>query len=105
MHATTALHTADDGMAYSSKFPVHDACPICQCPENKRSFVVDGFDIVRCSGCSLTFVLQRLSPEQLSPYYSESPPDIVYTDPANIENLNHYFGKLKKYIEANLPEK
>ncbi|MEI6030706.1 MAG: class I SAM-dependent methyltransferase [Synechococcaceae cyanobacterium ELA739] len=81
--------------------PVHAACPVCGSSQLRRRFGVDGFDISRCSSCSLQFVLQRLTDQELAPYYQVS--DSVYEDSSNVENLAYYSRRLKHLLERRFP--
>jgi len=49
-------------------------------------------------------VRERLTQEQLSPYYQTLDDDYVYADPVNVANLNYYFNNAKKLIEEKLPK-
>jgi 2-polyprenyl-3-methyl-5-hydroxy-6-metoxy-1,4-benzoquinol methylase len=80
---------------------IHTACPVCSSPELRQRFYVDGFDISRCSSCSLQFVLQQLTDEELAPYYQIS--DSVYEDSSNVENLAYYSRRLKRLLERRFP--
>ena len=81
--------------------PVHPACPVCGSSHLRHRFRVDGFDITRCCSCSLQFVRQQLSDQDLAPYYQVS--DSVYEDVSNTENLAYYSRRLKQLLERRFP--
>lgn len=75
------------------------ACIVCGSTRLVKMYVVGGFTIVRCGECSLLFVKERLSQEELNKHYELSEGDYIYSDPTNIENLNYYYYKLRSLIE------
>jgi hypothetical protein len=58
---------------------LHKSCPLCDSDALKRRWQVNGYTIVRCAGCSLVFVQNTLSREELAAYYASSG-DLVYSD-------------------------
>jgi 2-polyprenyl-3-methyl-5-hydroxy-6-metoxy-1,4-benzoquinol methylase len=58
---------------------------------------------VRCSGCSLVFVREKVSEETLAAYYAAAEADQVYCDPANEANLQFYDRRLQTEIERRCP--
>ena len=83
----------------------HQKCYVCDSDRISLRFVVSGFTIMRCADCSLQFVKEQLSQEELSPYYEQEDisDDFVYNDPANLPNLNYYFYKLRDLINGHAP--
>jgi 2-polyprenyl-3-methyl-5-hydroxy-6-metoxy-1,4-benzoquinol methylase len=82
----------------------HQQCYVCGSDRLTHKFVVKGFTIVRCSDCSLQFVKERLSQDELKPYYErEDQADaFVYKDPTNLSNLNYYYYKLRDLIGGHM---
>jgi SAM-dependent methyltransferase len=85
--------------------PGHQKCYVCGSERISLRFVVDGFTIMKCADCSLQFVKEQLTLEELAPYYEREDisDDFVYTDPANLPNLNYYFYKLRDLINGHVP--
>jgi SAM-dependent methyltransferase len=83
----------------------HQQCYVCGSDRISLRFVVDGFTIMRCAGCSLQFVKERLTLEELARFYEREDisDDFVYNDPANLPNLNYYFYKLRDLINGHTP--
>ena len=77
----------------------HNACIVCGSKRIVKKYIVSGFTIVQCKECSLLFVKEKLSQQELNNYYERSDDDCVYSDPENIENLNYYYLKLRDLIE------
>ena len=46
-------------------------CDLCGARENRARYLVDGYHIVQCGECSLCFVSDEVTPEQLEAYYDE----------------------------------
>lgn len=79
-------------------------CPLCGGNILKDMYNVNGFTITRCSPCSLVFVREEISSEQLIEYYNQpAEEDFIYADAENVENLNYYFLQAKKLIEQHIP--
>lgn len=79
---------------------LHQVCPLCGNAALELRWSVNGYSMVRCSGCSLLFVQEVLTPEELANYYAAAS-DPVYTDD-NSECLNFYYEELRRRIEAHL---
>lgn len=79
----------------------HHACPLCGGSALEPRWVIDGFDVVRCAGCTLVFVQNVVSGEQLAAHYA-GPGDPAYSD-ENRYCLDHYYLALRKRIEALVP--
>jgi len=82
---------------------LYSACPICDSSQIKDKWSVKGFTIACCHSCELLFVRNRLTQEELTPYYEIADTDFVYNDPANDENLKFYFRNARKLIENRIP--
>ncbi len=80
---------------------LHEFCPLCQSDALKHRWQVNGYTIVRCGGCSLVFVQNIPSREELAAYYAAGG-DPVYSDD-NRECLDYYYNQLRKRIEARVP--
>ncbi len=82
----------------------HLRCYICGSSRLTPKFEVNGFHIVRCADCSLQFVQEQLSQEELSRYYEKEDiaDNFVYNDPANLPHLNYYFYALRDLITTHI---
>jgi len=81
--------------------PLHQSCPLCQSQALERRWEVGGYTIARCQGCTLVFVQDILTGEQLAAHYA-SGSDPVYSDD-NRECLDYYYLELRKRIEERIP--
>jgi len=81
----------------------HRTCYVCGSAELSPKYVIDGFHLVTCAGCSLVFVKEKLSIEELDAYYAQDivADNFVYNDPANLPNLNYYFYALRDLIATH----
>ncbi len=80
---------------------LYKSCPLCGSKALKHRWDVNGCAIVRCGGCSLVFVQNILSREELAVFYA-SGGDTVYSDD-NSELLNYYYNNLRERIDAAAP--
>jgi SAM-dependent methyltransferase len=80
---------------------MHEICPVCDGRVLKVLWVVNGYTIARCAGCSLVFVQNRVTPEELASHYA-SGIDEAYDD-ANRDCLNYYYEKLGSLIQSHVP--
>ncbi len=80
----------------------HTTCIVCGGRRLNEQFQVKGFTIVKCQDCTLVFVKEMLSSEDLADAYSLRDADYVFTDPANIENLKYYYIRLRALIENRI---
>lgn len=80
----------------------HATCPLCGGGSlGERFRTPNGYTVVRCRGCTLVFVKEIPTRQELLAHYGEgSGGDVVYEDPANVSNLNYYFGKAKRLLEG-----
>jgi 2-polyprenyl-3-methyl-5-hydroxy-6-metoxy-1,4-benzoquinol methylase len=81
----------------------HEYCPICEGRNLDLRWKIKGYSIVQCQGCSLVFVREILTNEQLAAHYA-SGGDVVYADD-NRDCLDYYYHELRKQIEARVPAK
>jgi SAM-dependent methyltransferase len=81
----------------------HQQCTVCGSVNIASLYHVNGFSIVRCGDCSLVFVKENLTDQELAPFYEKTNTDYVYTDPGNVQNLNYYYLKLRELIQGYIP--
>lgn len=81
----------------------HLVCPICGGERLKARWQMGFYGVVRCEGCSLTFVQNIVTSEQLSAHYASDPGE-VYSD-ENLECLNYYYRALRELIEKHHPQR
>jgi SAM-dependent methyltransferase len=81
----------------------HTKCLICGSANLKPKWFVNGFHIVQCQDCTLAFVKENLTGEELSAWYEKVEEDYIYNDPGNVENLKYYFRKLRGILEGLVP--
>jgi 2-polyprenyl-3-methyl-5-hydroxy-6-metoxy-1,4-benzoquinol methylase len=65
---------------------------------------VNGYTIVVCNGCSLVFVRNLPTREELERHYAAGVGDTVYSDD-NTECLKYYYEELRNLIESRLPQR
>jgi 2-polyprenyl-3-methyl-5-hydroxy-6-metoxy-1,4-benzoquinol methylase len=80
---------------------MHDSCPVCAGTDFKRLWKVNGYSIARCKSCSLVFVEERVTPEELNAHYSV--PDGSYSED-NSDCLTYYYEILRGLIESRYPK-
>lgn len=89
------------------KGQMYSFCPVCDGANLKRIWVVNGYAIAKCSTCSLIFVQNQVTTEELSAHYAkdanEAYTDHVYEE-ANAECLNYYYLKLGNLIRSRFPQ-
>ena len=83
--------------------PEHQRCYVCDGDQLAFRFKARGFTIVRCAACTLQFVKEQLTLEELGPYYEQEDisESFVYNDPSNLDNLNYYFYQLRDLIASH----
>lgn len=84
---------------------MHETCILCKDKDISTKYIIDGFHILRCGRCSLLFVGNKLSPQELNAYYEENSTvedNYTYIDPKNIENLRFYYLKLANLISERV---
>jgi SAM-dependent methyltransferase len=81
---------------------LHRSCPVCGGEVLKRLWEVNGYTIARCAACSLVFVQNIVTPDELAAHYA-GPKDEVYED-NNADCLNYYYEKLGTLIRKHFPQ-
>jgi len=78
------------------------SCVVCGGSELKGLWEVNGYTIARCKACSLVFVQNQVTAEELIAHYSSGRDDTY--DETNIECLNFYYQKLGDIIRSRFPQ-
>jgi 2-polyprenyl-3-methyl-5-hydroxy-6-metoxy-1,4-benzoquinol methylase len=84
---------------------MHQACIVCKGKDISTKYIINGFHIVKCRNCSLLFVREILSREELDEYSKKGiagDQDYTYTDQGNLENLNFYYHQLSVIIHNRI---
>jgi SAM-dependent methyltransferase len=81
---------------------MHLSCPVCDSTALQGLWEVNGYNISRCGACSLVFVKNQVTAEDLAVHYS-SGKDEVYED-ANVECLSYYYQRLGDLISRRFPQ-
>ncbi len=76
-------------------------CPVCSGDRLNGIWMVNGYQIARCDTCSLVFVQNKVTAEDLAVHYAGGT-DEVYDD-ANVDCLNYYYEKLGSLIRKRFP--
>jgi 2-polyprenyl-3-methyl-5-hydroxy-6-metoxy-1,4-benzoquinol methylase len=76
-----------------------NGCRVCGNTKSTNKHIVDGFHIKQCQHCSLLFVSDYLTSDDLKKYYKKDGVDPAYNDFENIDNLKWYYNKLRDLIE------
>lgn len=80
-----------------------DRCPGCDGTSLRDRFRIGGYQILECADCSLQFVNQRFTPEELAPYYAaETVESVIYAE-GNRDNLNYYNRRLGDRLRSLRP--
>jgi 2-polyprenyl-3-methyl-5-hydroxy-6-metoxy-1,4-benzoquinol methylase len=86
---------------------MYSSCPVCGGANLKSIWVVNGYSIAKCRTCSLVFVQNQVTTEELNAHYSSAVDDAhedhVYEE-ANAECLNYYYLKLGNLIRSRFPQ-
>ena len=80
---------------------MHLSCPVCNGIKLNALWEVNGYSVTRCRTCSLVFVQNQVTAEDLANHYATS--DVVYGD-TNAECLTYYYQKLEGLIRKRFPE-
>lgn len=80
----------------------YSSCPVCSGTPLKHLWDIKGYSIARCAACTLVFVQNRVTAEELAAHYS-SGGDEAYDD-TNAECLSYYYRKLADLIRARFPQ-
>jgi SAM-dependent methyltransferase len=78
------------------------SCPICNGDRLSQLWKVNGFTITRCDACTLVFVQEMVTEEELAVHYTGGS-DEVYVE-SNADCLNYYYRKLRDVIRARFPK-
>jgi 2-polyprenyl-3-methyl-5-hydroxy-6-metoxy-1,4-benzoquinol methylase len=97
----TRDQTATDGSS-AGQVRMHTSCPACAGTALEHQWVVNGYSIARCRNCSLVFVENIVTPEELTAHYSG--PDSSY-DADNTDCLTYYYQILRGLIESRYPQR
>ena len=81
---------------------MHSSCPVCGEITLKGLWEVNGYTIARCSVCSLVFVQNLVTAEDLAAHYAGGTDDAY--DDTNFECLNYYYQKLGSLIRSRFPQ-
>jgi 2-polyprenyl-3-methyl-5-hydroxy-6-metoxy-1,4-benzoquinol methylase len=88
-------------MDFAITSALYSACPLCSGSDLKFLWKIEGYSIARCRGCTLAFVQNKLTIDDLSAYYA-SFEDNAY-DESNVDCLNFYYEKLASVIRKRFP--
>ncbi|MBQ76780.1 MAG: hypothetical protein CMQ20_17375 [Gammaproteobacteria bacterium] len=83
---------------------LHDKCPLCGSSDIKNKYEKSKYTLDRCNNCTVVFVKNILSKEEINRVYREAFDDGVYTD-TNTDYLNFYYEKLIGEIDLLCPGK
>jgi 2-polyprenyl-3-methyl-5-hydroxy-6-metoxy-1,4-benzoquinol methylase len=85
---------------------MHSSCPVCGGTNLNSIWMVNGYTIAKCRTCSLVFVQNQVTTEELNAHYAREEDktyaDVVYEE-ANAECLNYYYLKLGNLIRSRFP--
>ena len=81
---------------------MYSSCPVCGGAGLKSVWEVNGYTIASCGVCSLVFVQNRITPEELAAHYAGAG-DEAYDD-TNVECLNYYYQRLGDLIRLRCPQ-
>jgi 2-polyprenyl-3-methyl-5-hydroxy-6-metoxy-1,4-benzoquinol methylase len=91
-------------MDTSPPTPMYSSCPVCNGADLKRLWEINRYTIARCRACSLVFVQNRVTAEELATYYAGIGAEADVYDRPNVECLNYYYEKLADLIRRRFPE-
>ena len=81
---------------------MYSSCPLCGKEDLNNLWEVEGYQIAKCRGCSLVFVKNQVTTEELAAYYAGFEDDSY--DESNVECLNHYYLALGALIRKRFPQ-
>lgn len=81
---------------------MHSSCPLCRGVKLTALWEVNGYTIAKCATCSLVFVQNQVTVEELIAHYAGGK-DEAY-DESNAECLNYYYRKLGELIRSRFPQ-
>lgn len=79
-----------------SAIAVATVCPVCACPDTTERWKIAGFTVMRCPQCTVMYVGERLTEQELGRYY-QGIVDTAYTE-ENVRCLKYYYDNLAKRI-------
>ncbi len=80
----------------------HTSCPLCGGDDLKALWDVNSYSISKCRNCSLVFVLNYVTTEELIAHYGAMNDD-SYGD-NNVDCLNYYYEALGRLIREHFPK-
>jgi len=80
---------------------LHPCCRVCGSSDIRNVWIVNSFHIAHCNSCSVKFVSDNLTMENLSEYYIQSD-ETAYSD-ENRDCLSHYYRKVRQLIDKRHP--
>jgi 2-polyprenyl-3-methyl-5-hydroxy-6-metoxy-1,4-benzoquinol methylase len=80
----------------------HTSCPLCGGADLNNMWEVNGYTITKCRKCSLVFVLNYVTTEELIAHYGAMNDD-SYGD-NNVDCLNYYYEALGGLIRKRFPQ-
>ncbi len=81
---------------------MYSSCPVCNATRLNALWEVNGYAIARCGTCSLVFVQNQVTAEELASHYAGAQ-DVVYDD-TNVECLTYYYQKLGGLIRRRFSQ-
>ena len=81
---------------------MYSSCPLCASDNLRNLWQVNAYNIARCGGCSLVFVRNKVTAEELAAHYAVSR-DEAYDD-TNAECLNYYYQLLGDLLRRRFPQ-
>ena len=81
---------------------MYTRCVVCSGDKLKGLWEVNGYTIASCMTCSLVFVQNQVTTEELAAHYASGRDDTY--DETNIECLNYYYRKLGDMICRRFPQ-
>lgn len=77
---------------------LHKNCLICNDVNLVHQYTINGYHILKCKRCSLLFVGEVVSQEELRRHQNEGDDEFIYLEQGNVDNLKYYYGKLASHI-------
>lgn len=79
----------------------HSACPLCGSVDLKALWELNGYSISKCRDCSLVFVLNYVTTDELIAHYGAMNDDSYGEN--NLDCLNYYYHALGSLIQERFP--
>lgn len=89
-------------MASGTNRKVHSVCPLCESGDLKALWELNGYSISKCRNCSLVFVLNYVTTEELIAHYGAMNDDSYGEN--NLDCLNYYYDALGSLIRKRFPD-